>query len=170
MGNDEWCPNTTLSATQRATIFHTPLAKTLKIGADTTVDESRLTTDNIVYEFGYKGNWYFFEYFVPSRENSCMSVSSMLYEPQLQVRMIGPAWTTAKGSVVGPILLTRNGSDLFTGEPELDSDGEPILPPLYGKTLTGFQAGEKFQLPGAPYVLTVKSTETTTAVFTLTKK
>jgi hypothetical protein len=170
MGNDEWCPNTTLSATQRATIFHTPLAKTLKIDAETIVDESRLTTDRIVYEFAYKSNWYFFEYFVPSRENRCMSVSSLLYKPQIQVRMIGPAWTTAQGNSVGPILLTRNGSDLSTGEPELDSDGEPILPPFYGTTMTGFQAGEKFQLPGAPYVLTVKSTETTTAVFTLTKK
>lgn len=51
----------------------------------------------------------------------------------------------------------------------LDSDGEPILPALFGTTLTGFQAGEVFKLPGAPYTLTVKSTGETSAVFTLTK-
>jgi len=168
MGNDDWCPNTTLSATQRATIFHTPLAKTIKIGADTTVDESRLLTDSIVYEFGYKGNWYFFEYYVPSKDR-CTSVSNHLYKPQLQLRMIGPAWTTAQGSAVGPMLITRSGSDLPAGETVLDEDGEPILPPLYGTTLTGFQAGEVFKLPGAPYTLTIKSTGETNAVFTLTK-
>jgi hypothetical protein len=168
MGNDEWCPNTTLSATQRATIFHTPLAKTIVIGADTIVDESRLATDKIVYEFSYKGNWYFFEYYVPSKDR-CMSVSNHLYLPQLEVRMIGPAWTTAQGSAVGPILIERSGSDLPAGKPVLDADGETILPPLYGKSLTGFQAGEVFKLPGAPYTLTVKSTGETSAVFTLTK-
>jgi hypothetical protein len=168
MGNDDWCPNATLSATQRATIFHTPLAKTIKIGADTTVDETRLVTDNIVYEFGYKGNWYFFEYYIPGKDR-CMSVSNLFYKPQLQLRMIGPAWTTAQGSAVGPMLITRSGSDLPAGEPVLDEDGEPILPPLYGTTLTGFQAGEVFKLPGAPYTLTVKSTGETSAVFTLTK-
>jgi hypothetical protein len=168
MGNDDWCPNTTLSATQRATIFHTPLAKTIKIGADTTVDESRLVTDRIVYEFGYKGNWYFFEYYVPSKDR-CTSVSNHLYKPQLQLRMIGPAWTTAQGNAVGPMLITRSGSDLPAGETVLDEDGEPILPPLHGTTLTGFQAGEVFKLPGAPYTLTVKSTGETSAVFTLTK-
>jgi hypothetical protein len=157
MGLDDWCPNTTLSATQRATIFHTPLAKTIKIGADTTVDESRSVTDKIVYEFGYKGNWYFFEYYIHSKD------------PQIQVRMIGPAWTTAQGNAVGPILIVRLGSDLPAGEPVLDEDGEPILPPLFRTTLTGFQAGEVFKLPGAPYKLTVKSTGETSAVFTLTK-
>jgi hypothetical protein len=168
MGNDDWCPNTTLSATQRATIFHTPLAKTIKIGADTTVDESRLVTDKIVYELGYKGNWYFFEYYVPSKDR-CTSVSNHLYKPQLQLRMIGPAWTTAQGNAVGPMLITRSGSDLPAGETVLDEDGEPILPPLYGTTLTGFLEGEVFKLPGAPYTLTVKSTGETSAVFTLTK-
>ena len=168
MGNDDWCPNATLSATQRATIFHTPLAKTIKIGADTTVDESRLVTDNIVYELGYKGNWYFFEYYIPGKDR-CMSVTNLLYKPQLQLRMIGPAWTTAQGSAVGPMLITRSGSDLPVGETVLDEDGEPILPPLYGTTLTGFQAGEVFKLPGAPYTLTVKSTGETSAVFTITK-
>jgi hypothetical protein len=168
MGNDDWCPNTTLSATQRATIFHTPLAKTIKIGADTTVDESRLVTNAIVYEFGYKGNWYFFEYYVPSKDR-CTSVSNHLYKPQLQLRMIGPAWTTAQGNAVGPMLITRSGSDLPAGETVLDEDGEPILPPLYGTTLTGFLEGETFQLPGAPYVFTVKSTGATSAVFTVTK-
>jgi hypothetical protein len=168
MGNGEWCPGTTLSATQRATIFHTPLAKTIKIGADTTVDESKLVTDNIVYEFGYKGNWYFFEYYIPGKDR-CMTFSSLLYKPQIQVRIIGPAWTTAQGNAVGPMLITRNGSDLPAGEPVLDEDGEPILPPLFGTTLTGFQAGEVFKLPGAPYTLTVKSTGEIGAVFILTK-
>jgi hypothetical protein len=98
-----------------------------------------------------------------------MSVSNHLYLPQLEVRMIGPAWTTAQGSAVGPILIERSGSDLPAGKPVLDADGETILPPLYGKSLTGFQAGEVFKLPGAPYTLTVKSTGETSAVFTLTK-
>jgi hypothetical protein len=168
MGNDDWCPNTTLSATQRATIFHTPLAKTIKIGADTIVDESRLLTDKIVYELSYKGNWYFFEYYIPGKDR-CISVSNHLYLPQLEVRMIGPAWTTDQGAAVGPILLTRSGKDLPAGQPVLDADGETILPPLYGKSLTGFQAGEVFKLPGAPYTLTVKSTGETSAVFTITK-
>ena len=168
MGLDDWCPNTTLSATQRATIFHTPLAKSIKIGVDTTVDESRMTTDNIVFEFPYKGNWYFFEYYVPAK-GRCMSVSNLFYKPQLQLRMIGPAWTTAQGNAVGPMLITRNGSDLPAGETVLDEDGEPIPPPFFGTTLTGFQAGEVFKLPGAPYTLTVKSTGETSAVFTITK-
>ena len=168
MGLDDWCPNATLSATQRATIFHTPLAKSIKIGVDTTVDESRMTTDNIVFEFPYKGNWYFFEYYLPSK-GRCMSVSNLFYKPQLQLRMIGPAWTTAQGNAVGPILITRSGSDLPAGETVLDEDGEPIPPPFSGTTLTGFQAGEVFKLPGAPYTLTVKSTGETSAVFTLTK-
>jgi hypothetical protein len=168
MGNDDWCPNTTLSATQRATIFHTPLAKSIKIGAETTVDESRLVTDKIVYELGYKGNWYFFEYYVPSKDR-CTSVSNHLYAPQLEVRMIGPAWTTDQGNAVGPILIERSGSDLPAGQPVLDADGETILPPLNGKWLSGFQAGEVFKLPGAPYTLTVKSTGETSAVFTITK-
>jgi len=168
MGNDDWCPNATLSATQRATIFHTPLAKTLKTGVDVTIDESRLLTDNIVYEFNYKGVWYFFEYFVPSKDR-CMSVSNHLYAPQLEVRMIGPAWTTAQGNAVGPILIERSGSDLPAGQPVLDADGETILPPLHGKWLSGFQAGEVFKLPGAPYTLTVKSTGETSAVFSVTK-
>ena len=83
--------------------------------------------------------------------------------------MIGPAWTTARGNAVGPILIVRFGSDLPAGEPVLDEDGDPILSPLYKTTLTGFQAGEVFKLPGAPYKLTVKSTGDTSAVFTLTK-
>jgi len=168
MGNDDWCPNATLSATQRATIFHTPLAKAIKIGADTTVDESRLVTDNIVYELGYKGNWYFFEYYLPSRDR-CMSVSNQLYKPQIQLRMIGPSWATNKGMSIGPTLIERSGSDLSTGETVLDEDGEPIPSPLAGTFMTGFLEGEKFQLPGAPYVLTVKSTGATSAVFTVTK-
>jgi hypothetical protein len=168
MGNDEWCPNTTLSATQRATIFHTPLAKTIKIGADTIVDESRLVTDKIVYELSYKGNWYFFEYYIPGKDR-CMTFTSLLYKPQIQVRMIGAAWTTNQGNAVGPILLTRSGKDLLPPEPVLNEDGEPTLPSLLGTSLTGFQAGEVFKLPGAPYTLTVKSTGETSAVFTITK-
>jgi hypothetical protein len=168
MGIDDWCPNATLSATQRATIFHTPLAKSIKIGVDTTVDESRMTTDNIVFEFPYKGNWYFFEYYV-SAKGRCMSVSNLLYKPQIQVRMIGPSWTSNQGSAVGPMLIERSGSDLPAGETVLDEDGEPIPPPFFGTTLTGFQAGEVFKLPGAPYTLTVKSTGETSAVFTITK-
>jgi hypothetical protein len=168
MGIDDWCPNATLSATQRATIFHTPLAKSIKIGVDTTVDESRMTTDNIVFEFPYKGNWYFFEYYIPGKDR-CMSVSNLLYKPQIQVRMIGPSWTSNQGSAVGPMLIERSGSDLPAGETVLDEDGEPIPPPFFGTTLTGFQAGEVFKLPGAPYTLNVKSTGETSAVFILTK-
>jgi hypothetical protein len=168
MGNDEWCPGTTLSATQRATIFHTPLAKTLKVGVDITVDESKQTTDNIVYEFNYKGTWYFFEYFIPGKDR-CMNFTNLLYKPQLQVRMVGPNWAIDKGAAVGPTLILRRQSDLPPIPTTLDEDGEPILPPLTGSTLTGFQAGEVFKLPGAPYTLTVKSTGETSAVFTLTK-
>ena len=153
------CLNATLSATQRATIFQTPLLKSLKIGVDVIVDESQMTTDNIVYEFNYKGNRYFFEYYF---------FASNL-QPQVQVRMVGPAWTIAQGNILGPILITRNVADLPAREPVLDSDGEPILPALFGTTLTGFQAGEVFKLPGAPYTLTVKSTGETSAVFTITK-
>jgi hypothetical protein len=168
MGNDEWCPGTTLSATQRATIFHTPLAKTLKVGVDITVDESKQTTDNIVYEFNYKGTWYFFEYFIPGKDR-CMNFTNLLYKPQLQVRMVGPNWAIDKGAAVGPTLILRRQSDLPPIPTTLDEDGEPILPSLTGSTLTGFQAGEVFKLPGAPYTLTVKSTGETSAVFTLTK-
>ncbi|MSZ48464.1 MAG: hypothetical protein F2602_03360 [Actinobacteria bacterium] len=163
MGNDEWCPDTTLSATQRATIFHTPLAKSVKIGAELTLDVSNMSTDRIIYEFGYKGNWYFFEYYVPS-VNRCMSFSSILYAPQIQVRMIGPAWTVAKGNSVGPILIVRSDSDLPTSVVNVDPE---MLP--RDLTLTGFLEGESFQLPGAPYTLTVKSTGSTSAVFTLAK-
>ena len=159
MGIGEWYPNATLSAAQRATIFQTPPVKSLKIGVDVIVDESRMTTDNIVYEFNYKGSRYFFEYYF---------FASNL-QPQVQVRMVGPAWTTAQGNTVGPILITRNVADLPAREPVLDSDGETIPPALFGTTLTGFQAGEVFKLPGAPYTLTVKSTGETSAVFTLTK-
>jgi hypothetical protein len=67
------------------------------------------------------------------------------------------------------MLIERSGSDLPAGETVLDEDGEPIPPPFFGTTLTGFQAGEVFKLPGAPYTLTVKSTGETSAVFTITK-
>jgi hypothetical protein len=163
MGNDDWCPSATLSATQRATTFSTPKATNLTIGVDTTVDESRLGTDKIVYQFKYKSNWYFFEYYVPD-ENRCTSVSSYLYKPQLQVRMIGPAWTQAKSRAIGPMLIQRRDSDLPTSVVNLDPDSLDS-----DWVLTGFLEGEQFQLPGAPYLLTVKSTGTTSAVFTLTK-
>ena len=165
MGNDDWCPSATLSATQRATTFSTPKAKNLTIGADTTVDESRLTSDNIVYQFPYKGNWYFFEYYIPG-EDRCISINSFLDKPQIQVRMIGPAWTKSKGKIVGPMLIHRHDDDFPTSVVDLNLDPEAIPSDWI---LTGFLEGEKFQLPGAPYVLTVKSTGATSAVVTLTK-
>jgi hypothetical protein len=163
MGNDDWCPSATLSATQRATTFSTPKALNLTIGADTTVDESRLSTDRIVYQFNYKTIWYFFEYYIP-QDDRCTSISSFAYKPQLQVRMAGPAWAKAKGSAIGPMLIQRRDSDLPTSVVNLDPDSLDS-----DWLLTGFLEGEQFQLPGAPYLLTVKSTGTTTAVFTLTK-
>ena len=163
MGSDDWCPSATLSATQRATTFFTPKAKNLTIGVDTTVDESRLASDNIVYQFLYKGNWYFFEYYIPG-EDRCISINSFLDKPQIQVRMIGPAWTKPKGKIVGPMLIHRHDDDFPTSVVDLDPEAEPS-----DWILTGFLEGETFKLPGAPYVLTVKSTGTTSAVFTLTK-
>lgn len=163
MGNDDWCPSATLSATQRATTFSIPKAIDLTIGVDTTVDESRLSTDRIVYQFKYKSIWYFFEYYIPG-ENRCMFISSFLDKPQLQVRMAGPAWAKAKGSAIGPMLIQRRDGDLPKSVVNLDPDSLED-----NMVLTGFLEGEQFQLPGAPYVLTVKSTGTTSAVFTLTK-
>ena len=163
MGSDDWCPDATLSATQRAITFSTPKAKNVTIGVDITVDESRLTSDNIVYQFPYKGNVYFFEYYIPG-EDRCISINTFLDKPQIQVRMIGPAWTKAKRSAVGPMLIKRRDSDLPTSVVNLDPE---VLPEKW--ILTGFLEGETFQLPGAPYVLTVKSTGATSAVVTLTK-
>ena len=163
MGSDDWCPGATLSATQRATTFSTPKAINVTIGLDITVDESRLTTDNIVYQFNYKGNWYFFEYYVPGEER-CIAIPTFLDKPQIQVRMIGPAWTKAKGRAFGPMLIERRDSDLPTSIVNLDPE---VLPAKW--ILTGFLEGETFQLPGAPYVLTVKSTGAASAVVTLTK-
>ena len=165
MGSDDWCPGATLSATQRATTFFTPKAKNLTIGADTTVDESRLTSDNIVYQFLYKGNFYFFEYYIPGEER-CISINTFLDKPQIQVRMIGPAWTRPKGKIVGPMLIHRHDDDFPTSVVDLNPDPEAEPSDWI---LTGFLEGEKFQLPGAPYVLTVKSTGMTSAVITLTK-
>ena len=165
MGSDDWCPGATLSATQRATTFFTPKAKNLTIGADTTVDESRLTSDNIVYQFFYKGNFYFFEYYIPG-EDRCISINTFLDKPQIQVRMIGPAWTRPKGKIVGPMLIHRHDDDFPTSVVDLNPDPEAEPSDWI---LTGFLEGEKFQLPGAPYVLTVKSTGMTSAVITLTK-
>ena len=165
MGSDDWCLDATLSATQRAITFSTPKAKNVTIGVDITVDESRLTSDNIVYQFPYKGNWYFFEYYIPG-EDRCISINTFLDKPQIQVRMIGPAWTRPKGKIVGPMLIHRHDDDFPASvvDLNLDPEAEPS-----DWILTGFLEGEKFQLPGAPYVLTVKSTGMTSAVITLTK-
>ena len=163
MGSDDWCPDATLSATQRATTFSTPKAKNVTIGFEITIDESRLTTDKIVYQFNYKGNRYFFEYYVPGEER-CLAFPTFLDKPQIQVRMVGPTWTKAKGGAVGPMLIKRRDSDLPTSVVNLDPE---VLPAKW--ILTGFLEGETFQLPGAPYVLTVKSTGATSAVVTLTK-
>jgi hypothetical protein len=65
---------------------------------------------------------------------------------------------------VGPMLILRNDSDLPASVVNVDPGSLP-----YDWTLTGFLEGEKFQLPGAPYVLTVKSTGVSSAVFTLNK-
>jgi hypothetical protein len=163
MGEDDWCPGATLSATQRATVFSTPKVKDLVLGVDTTVDESKLTSNNIVYQFPYKSNWYFFEYYIPGEER-CIAFTSFLKKPHIQVRMVGPAWTKAKGNAVGPILIQRRDSHLPTTVVNTDPN---VLPSDW--ILTGFLEGETFQLPGAPFVLTVKSTGTTSAVFTVTK-
>jgi hypothetical protein len=162
MGSDGWCPDATLSATQRATVFSTPKAKDVKIGVDTTVDESRMTTSNIVYQYTYKGIRYFFEYYIPGEER-CIAFKNFLDKPQIQVRMVGPAWAKAKGNAVGPILIQRRDSELPTSVVEVDPEALPTR-----WLLTGFLEGEKFQLPGSPYVLTVKSTGLTSAVFTVT--
>jgi len=163
MGSDEWCPDATLSATQRATIFSIPKAKEIKIGIDSTVDESKMSTDNLVYQFNYKGIWYFFEYYIPGEER-CIAFKSHLTKPHIQVRMVGPAWAKAKGDAVGPMLILRRDSELPTSVVNVDPEALPAR-----WLLTGFVEGEKFQLPGAPFVLTVKSTGTTSAVFTVTK-
>ena len=162
MGNDDWCPDATLSATQRVTTFSIPKAKDIKIGVDATVDESKIITDNLVYQFNYKGIWYFFEYYIPGEER-CIAFKSFLTKPQIQVRMAGPAWAKAKG-IDGLMLILRQDSDLPTSVVNVDTDA---LPSRW--LLTGFVEGEKFQLPGAPFVLTVKSTGATSAVFSLTK-
>ena len=164
MGEDDWCPDATLSATQRATTFSTPKAKDVKIGIDATVDESKLTSNNLVYQFNYKGIWYFFEYYIPGEER-CIAFKSFLTKPQIQIRMAGPAWAKAKGKAVGPMLIKRRDSDLPISVVDIDPE---VLPAKW--ILTGFLEGETFKLPGAPYVLTVKSTDTTTAVFALTKR
>jgi hypothetical protein len=163
MGSDDWCTDATLSATQRAITFSTPKAKNVTIGVDITVDESRLSTDKIVYQFKYKDNWYFFEYYVPGEER-CIAFPTFLNKPQIQVRMIGPAWTKAKSRAIGPILINRRDSHLPTTVVNTDPN---ILPSDW--ILTGFLEGETFQIPGAPYVLTVKSTGAASAVVTLTK-
>ena len=80
--------------------------------------------------------------------------------------MIGPAWTRPKGKIVGPMLIHRHDDDFPTSVVDLNPDPEAEPSDWI---LTGFLEGEKFQLPGAPYVLTVKSTGTTSAVITLSK-
>ena len=166
MGNDEWCPDATLSAAQRATVFYTPIAKDAKVGVDLNIDESQIKSDNIIYQLKYKNNWYFFEYFNPSSDR-CMTVSGIAYEPQLQVRVIGPSWALSSGMAVGPTLIMREYLDLPEGNIKFERNGVPVSIPSDGWTLTGFFTGEKFKLPGAPYVLSVKSTDPTSAVFTI---
>jgi hypothetical protein len=78
--------------------------------------------------------------------------------------MAGPAWAKAKGNAVGPMLILRRDSELPASVENVDPEA---LPSRW--LLTGFVEGEKFQLPGTPFVLTVKSTGTTSAVFTVTK-
>jgi hypothetical protein len=166
MGNDEWCPNATLSATQRATVFGTPLAKELKLGAINTVDQSSANTDNLVYELNYKGVWYFFEYYNPGRDR-CMTVSSISYTPEIQVRMIGPDWTTAKLSAAGPAVISREEEDLPAPVIIPTDDGVTHLGPAGGWTLRGFKAGETFQLPGTTLQLKVLTTDSGSATFSV---
>ena len=105
----------------------------------------------------------FFEYYIPGEER-CIAVKSFLDKPQIQVRMVGPAWAKAKGNAVGPMLIKRFDSDLPI------SVVNQVSEDLTTKwVLTGFLEGEEFQLPGAPYVITVKSTGATSAVFSVRK-
>jgi Gametolysin peptidase M11 len=168
MGKGDWCPNETLSATQRATVFYTPLANDLKIGVDTNIDESGTKSHNIVYQLKYKKNWYFFEYYYP-KEESCLTGSGIGYFPQLQVRMISELWAPYSKMGLGPILIVRDVADLPEGSIRFERDGVQFVGPSDGSILTGFLAGEKFQLPGAPYLLTVKSTDPASAVFTVSR-
>jgi hypothetical protein len=78
--------------------------------------------------------------------------------------MAGPAWAKAKGNAVGPMLILRQDSELPISVVNVDPEALPVR-----WLLTGFVEGEKFQLPGAPFVLAVKSTGATSAVFSLTK-
>jgi hypothetical protein len=78
--------------------------------------------------------------------------------------MAGPAWAKAKGNAVGPMLILRRDSELPTSVVDVDPEALPAR-----WLLTGFVEGEKFQLPGAPYELTVKSTGKTSAVFSVRK-
>ncbi len=168
MGNDEWCPNATLSASQRATVFGVPLAKDIKVGQTYTVDESRSKSTNLVYQMKYKGTWYFFEYSNPGRDR-CMTVSNISYSPEIQVRMIGPDWLLDKSGSAGPVIISRRESDLPAPVIPTEVNGMVMLPPYGGWTLRGFKAGEKFQLPGTNLSLVVLTTESATATFTITQ-
>lgn len=168
MGNDDWCPKATLSATQRAITFGTPAAKDIKLGSIITVDESRSKSENIVYQLKYKGVWYFFEYSNPQRE-LCTYLGGMSYTPEIQVRVLGPNWTFAKGDSVGPMIIGRYEKELAAPVIPQEKDGMIMLPPSGGWILRGFKAGEKFQLPGAPFTLGVFTTDTGTATFSVTK-
>ncbi len=162
MGDDEYCPTSTLSATQRATIFYTPFAKDIKLGTTYTVDESRQDSANIVYSLNVKGTWFFFEYFTP-REQRCMSTSSTSYTPEIQVRMIGPDWAARSGQAIGPMLVDRY--DVEPGTPTTVSEDANAPEKI---TLHGFKAGEKFKLPTTKFFLNVISTGATSAEFSVT--
>ena len=168
MGNDDWCPKGTLSATQRAITFGIPSAQDIKIGSVLSLDESRSNSKNVVYRLKHNGVWYFFEFYNPEKE-LCTYLGGMSYSAEIQVRVLGPDWAFAKGDSVGPMVIGRYEKDLASPVIPRERDGMSIIPPYGGWMLRGFKAGEKFQLPGAPFTLDVLTTETSTATFTVTK-
>ncbi len=93
----------------------------------------------------------------------------MSYTPEIQVRVLGPNWTFAKGDSVGPMIIGRYEKELAAPVIPQEKDGMIMLPPSGGWILRGFKAGEKFQLPGAPFTLGVFTTDTGTATFSVTK-
>lgn len=165
MGSDDYCPSSTLSATQRATIFGTPRANALKLGKIYDVDESREDSTNIIYELQVKKVWFFFEYFIPGKSD-CLITTRSSRTPELQVRMIGPDWTLKSGPAIGPQLITRYEVEPNQPSPTPDADGY-VMEPLK-LTLNGFKTGEKFKLPGTTYYLNVISTGATSAQFSVT--
>ena len=156
--------NATLSGAQRATVFGIPLTNKLKIGRIYTVDESRLPSTKIVYELKVNGNWYFFEYFVARDEDQDLD-GTVSRTPEIQVRMLGPLFERVFRRSVGLVLVTRKGLEPGATAPALDEGLENEYPML----LTGFKAGEKFNLPGTSYYLNILETGPTSARFSVTK-